>query len=82
MANNEIAKNTGFFGKIKAFFGRIGKFFKEVAAEVKQLTWPTGKELLNYCLAVVCFVALMALIIGLLDLAFGTAFQFLANLGK
>lgn len=80
MANNEVAK--GFFPKVKAFFGRLGKFFKEVIAEVKQLSWPTGKELLNYCLAVVCFCALMALIIGLLDLAFGSFFQFLAGLGK
>lgn len=81
MANKNV-ENTGFFAKIQGFFGRMGKFFREVIAEVKQLSWPTWKELLNYCLAVVCFVALMAIIIGLLDLAFGSAFQALANLAK
>ena len=82
MANKEIAKNTGFFGKIKGFFGKLGKYFKEVVAEVKQLSWPTWKQLVNYCLAVICFCALMALIIYLLDLAFGNAIKFLAGLGK
>lgn len=93
MANKEVAKNTGFFGKIKGFFcsigrffkrtaGKLGKFIKEVIAEVKQLSWPSWKQLVNYCLAVICFCALMALIIWLLDLAFGNAIKFLAGLGK
>ena len=83
MANKEVAKaKTGFFTKIGNFFKGIGKYFKEVFAEVKQLTWPTKKELINYCLAVIAFCALMAIIIGLLDLAFGSGFNFLANLGK
>ena len=81
MANKEKNQNTGFFGKIKGFFGRIGKFFKEVVAEVKQLSWPTKKELLNYCLAVICFCALMAIIIGILDWIFGLGFTFLSGLG-
>ena len=82
MANKEDAKKVGFFGKIANFFKGIGKYFKEVWAEVKQLTWPTKKELINYCLAVIAFCALMAIIIGLLDFAFGTAFHALAGLGK
>ncbi len=82
MANKKEIEKQGFMPKVSAFFGRIGKFIKEVVAEVKQLSWPTKKELINYCLAVICFCALMALIIGLLDLAFGNLFQALANLGK
>ncbi|MBR3381509.1 MAG: preprotein translocase subunit SecE [Clostridia bacterium] len=81
MANKE-EKKVGFFQKIGNFFKGIGKYFKEVWAEVKQLTWPTKKELINYCLAVIAFCALMAIIIGLLDFAFGTAFNALAGLGK
>ena len=81
MANNEKNQNTGFFGKIKGFFGKIGKFVKEVVAEVKQLSWPTKKELINYCLAVICFCALMALIIGILDWIFGMGFTWLSKLG-
>ncbi|MBO6061566.1 MAG: preprotein translocase subunit SecE [Clostridia bacterium] len=82
MANNEKKEKLTFFGKIANFFKGIGKYFKEVWAEVKQLTWPTPKELINYCIAVIAFCALMAIIIGLLDLAFGSAFQALANIGK
>lgn len=81
MANKENAKKTGFFDKVKGFFGRLGKFFKEVVAEVKQLTWPTKKELINYTLAVICFCALMAIIIGILDWIFGLGFNWLASLG-
>ena len=82
MANNEKTAKPGFFARIGNFFKGIGKYFKEVFSEVKKLTWPTRKELINYCLAVIAFCALMAVIIGLLDLAFGTGFNFLANLGK
>ena len=85
MANNTktaAAKKPNFFQKIGNFFKGIGKYFKEVFAEVKKLTWPTKKELVSYCLAVLAFCALMAIIIGLLDLGFGSGFQALANLGK
>ena len=83
MANKEVEKKkVGFFGKIGNFFKGIGKYFKEVWAEVKQLTWPTKKELISYSLAVIAFCALMAIIIGLLDLAFGSGINALAALGK
>lgn len=75
MANDTAAKKPNVFK-------RFGKFCKEVSAEVKQLTWPTKKELLNYCLAVVAFCALMALIIGLLDLGFMKGFEALGSLGN
>ncbi len=83
MANKEVEKKkAGFFAKIGRFFKGIPKFFKDVWAEVKQLTWPTKKELISYTLAVIAFCALMAIIIGLLDLAFGSGMNALASLGK
>lgn len=82
MANKETKAKPGFFQRIGNFFKGIGKYFKEVFSEVKKLTWPSRKELINYCLAVIAFCALMAIIIGLLDLAFGSAFKFLAGLGN
>ena len=82
MANNDSKKKVGFFQKIGNFFKGLGKYFKEVIAEVKKLTWPTKKEVLNYTLAVIVFCGLMAIIIGLLDLAFGSGFNFLSGLGK
>ncbi len=47
-----------------------------------QHTGPTEKELISYTLAVIAFCALMAIIIGLLDLAFGSGMNALASLGK
>ena len=82
MANIEKKAKVTFLTKIGNFFKGIGKYFKEVFSEVKKLTWPTKKELISYTLAVFAFCALMAIIIGLLDLAFGSAFQALAGLGK
>lgn len=84
MAKKEVEKKNkvGFFTKVGNFFNGIGKYFKDVWAEVKQLTWPTKKELINYTLAVIAFCALMAIIIGLLDLAFGSGINALAELGK
>lgn len=60
----------------------IGKYFKEVAGEVKKLSWPTKKELINYSLAVLAFVALMAAIMWVLDLGFSSGITALAGIGK
>lgn len=59
----------------------IGRYCKEVYGEVKKLTWPTKKELVNYTLAVLAFVALMAVIIWVLDLGFSSGIRALASLG-
>ncbi|MBO4878757.1 MAG: preprotein translocase subunit SecE [Clostridia bacterium] len=74
------AKKTGFFSKIGGFFKKIGTFFKEVFSETKKLTWPTKKEVINYTIAVIAFVALMALIMWLLDLAFSNGVNALAGI--
>lgn len=56
------------------------QFFKEVSGEVKKLSWPTKKELASYTLTVLGFIVLMAVIIYVLDLAFGEGLGLLANL--
>ena len=48
--------------------------------EVKKLTWLSGKELFSHTLAVVVFVLAMALLIGLLDLAFSSGFGALSSI--
>ena len=48
-----------------------GQFFKEVFGEVKKLSWPSKKELVSYTLTVLGFIALFAVIIFALDMAFG-----------
>lgn len=75
-------EKPGFFKKIGMFFSKIGKYFKEVIAEVSKLSWPTKKEIVNYTLAVIGFVALMALIMWVLDLGFSEGVKALASIGK
>lgn len=59
---------------------QIGKFFREVFGELKKMTWPTRKELVSYTFTVLAFIAIFAVIIGLLDLAFGKGLGLIASL--
>ena len=82
---NEKTKNnekTGFFAKVGGWFAGLGKYFKEVFAETKKLSWPSKKELINYTLAVLAFVALLAVIMWVLDLGFSEGVKALASIGQ
>ncbi|ABM08467.1 MULTISPECIES: preprotein translocase subunit SecE [Micrococcaceae] len=56
----------------RGFFARIALFVRQVIGELKKVVAPTRKELINYTLVVLVFVAIMMLIVSLLDIAFGT----------
>ena len=58
-------------------FVRFGRFCKDVVAELKRVSWPSKKELISYTLAVLAFVAVAAVIIGVLDMVFGAGMQLL-----
>ena len=64
-------EHLNFFQKFIRFFKnlglRIGGSFKDMYAELKKVTWPTRKELINYTLVVLAFMLVMGVIIGLLD---------------
>jgi|GEM_PF-7000306 len=49
------------------------QYLKEVAAEVKKLSWPSASELASRTGAVLAFVAAMAVLIFVLDLVFSGA---------
>lgn len=51
------------------------RFFKDVWGELKKTTWPTGKELVKSSVAVIVFIAIFAVIIGLVDYGLGVLFQ-------
>ncbi len=53
-----------------------GKFFKGIKSEVKKVTWPTRKDVLQYTAVVLTMVVFMAVTIGVLD----AIFKFLFNL--
>ena len=86
-----MAKNTNEKGKTEKkdrgpkkdnIFVRIGRFLKEVVGELKKLTWPTRKELVSYTLTVMGFILLLAVIIYVLDLAFGSGLGLIASIGN
>ncbi len=45
-------------------------FFKEVKTELKKVTWPTFKKLVNNTLAVVSIVLILSAIVFILDVCF------------
>lgn len=47
---------------------KIFKFLKDVAREMRKVSWPTGKELTSYTITVVVTVALMALFFAIVDI--------------
>ena len=45
-------------------------FFKDFKTELKKVTWPTGKQLVNNTIAVITIVVITAAIVFVLDLGF------------
>lgn len=78
MAGNEmkIQKKKSVAPKQKS------RFFREFWGEVKKLSWSTPKELAVNSLTVIAFVALFAILIGVLDLLFGLGAEELLSLRK
>lgn len=48
-------------------------YFKAMKLELKKVTWPTPKELVNNTVAVISFVIIIALIVFILDTCFNEA---------
>ncbi|ASE11102.1 preprotein translocase subunit SecE [Kocuria rhizophila] len=55
----------------RGIFGRIWLFIRQVVGELKKVVTPSRRELVNYVLVVLVFVAFMMVLISLLDLGFG-----------
>ena len=81
MANAvEKASKPNFFQRIGNSGKRIGKFFKNMWHELKKVTWPSGKSLVNYSVVVFVFMVIMGVIIGLIDLGSGALIDLLVKL--
>ncbi len=70
--DTEVSKEkAGFFGKVGLFFKglflKIVNSFRNMASELKKVTWPTRPELINYSLVVLVFMVAMAIVIGIID---------------
>jgi len=53
----------------------IVRYFKDIYVEMKKVTWPTSKDLLNYTVAVVVFILIMAIVTGAFDLGLTQLFD-------
>ena len=78
MSSNEIDETGGLVERAqadraakKSFIGRIVLFIQQVIAELKKVTTPTRKELINYTLVVLGFVVVMMALVWVLDQLFG-----------
>jgi preprotein translocase subunit SecE len=54
---------------------RISVFFRETIGELRKVNWPTWEEAKNLTIIVLIVIAVMALFLGLLDLAFAELFR-------
>ena len=47
--------------------GRIGKFFRDVKSEMKKVSWPKRKELVNSTLTVIATVVFFVVFFAVVD---------------
>ncbi len=80
MPEKKAQGKPSFFKRVANFFMKIGLAFKNMVAELKKVTWPSRKELVNYSIVVIAFMVLMAVVIGLLDLGASQLVQALIRL--
>ncbi|MBQ7876085.1 MAG: preprotein translocase subunit SecE [Clostridia bacterium] len=65
--------------KKDGFFKKIGNSAKATKSELKKVSWPTGKQLLNNTGIVIICIVVVGLVIFALDSAFGFGFKFLVD---
>jgi preprotein translocase subunit SecE len=51
------------------------KFFKDIVSELKKVTWPTPKDLAKNSGAVIAFIIVTAVIVGLMDQGLAQLFK-------
>lgn len=54
-------------------------FFKDVKAELKKVTWPTTKQVVNNTVGVIVIVIITAIIVFLLDFTFNNFNEYVVN---
>lgn len=58
------------------FFERAKNYLKGVRSELRKVTWPSRKELINYTIIVIVVTIILAMIIGLFDLFWNQLFYY------
>ena len=78
--NTNKSAKPGFGARVSDFFKGIGRSFKNMYHELKKVTWPTKKELLNYSVVVFVFLIVMGVIIGVIDTGAGALINLIVKL--
>ena len=78
---NEANKNTkpSLVQRCVNFFKGIGRSFKNMFHELKKVSWPTRKDLINYSIVVFVFMIVMGVIIGVFDLGAGALIRLITG---
>ncbi len=84
-AKKAVAKKNEKAAKSKkneklGFFARTNKYFASVKSEMKCVTWPDKKELVNYSVVVCASLIVVGVVIALLDAGFGEALALFSGL--
>ena len=79
--NKQDAGENKVIAWFKRLPGRIATPFRNMAHELKRVTWPTKQKLIRYSALVLVFMLFMVLLVGLLDLGAAAAVRGLASLG-
>jgi len=64
----------------QGFAGRAKKYFSECKTELKKVTWPSKKQLINNSIIIIVFIAIVTAVLAVLDLGFGKLFSMLTNI--
>ncbi|EPZ38005.1 MULTISPECIES: preprotein translocase subunit SecE [Anoxybacillus] len=56
---------------------RVTKFFREVVREMKKVSWPKRKELVNYTITVLATVAFFTIFFAVVDLGISELVRFI-----
>ena len=79
MANNN--KKEGKKNIFVRAWNAVRKFFKEIIGELKKVTWPTKKEVVQNTISVVLFCLIVGVVIWASDFLLSTVLQWIYNLG-
>ncbi len=69
----EPGKGAKILNWFKTLPQRIVKPFRNMYYELKKVTWPSKERLISYSTIVLCFMLVMGVVIGLLDLGASAA---------
>ncbi|MDF2607766.1 MAG: preprotein translocase subunit SecE [Bacillales bacterium] len=55
--------------------GRIGQFLKEVAREMKKVSWPKSKDMVRFTITVISTIAFFAVFFAVIDFGISSVIE-------